>query len=158
MKISKLKKNPHNPRFIRDSAFKKLVESIRTSPWMMPIRPIVIDEDGIVLGGNMRFEAMLYLGLKDIPDDWIVQVKGWSEDQKKEFIIKDNASFGEWDWDELANNWDDYPLSDWTVDVPNFDLGRNIEEEGLPAAESQKSETEKSAIVCPSCGHEFHGK
>lgn len=124
----------------------------------MPIRPIVIDEDGIVLGGNMRFEAMLHLGLKDIPNEWVIQVKGWTEEQKKEFIIKDNASFGEWDWDELANNWDDMPLSEWTVDVPNFELGRDIEAEGLPLVETDKKDSEKSAIVCPSCGHEFHGK
>lgn len=122
----------------------------------MPLRPIVVDEDFMVLGGNMRFEAMLHLGMKDIPDEWVVQVKGWTDEQKKEFIIKDNASYGEWDWDALANNWDDLPLSEWTVDVPNFDLGRDIEAEGLPNVEAKPSE--KNGIVCPSCGHEFNGK
>jgi DNA modification methylase len=121
MKLSKLKGNPNNPRIIKDDKFKKLVKSINDFPKMMPLRPIVVDENFIVQGGNMRLKALQEIGFKDIPDEWVKQVKDLSEDEKKQFIIKDNVGFGEWDWDDLANNWDAEQLTEWGLDIPNFE-------------------------------------
>jgi hypothetical protein len=120
MKLSKLKGNPNNPRIIKDDKFKKLVKSINDFPKMMALRPIVVDENFIVQGGNMRLKALQEIGFKDIPDEWVKQVKDLSEDEKKQFIIKDNVGFGEWDWEELANNWDAMQLTEWGLDIPNF--------------------------------------
>jgi ParB-like chromosome segregation protein Spo0J len=113
-KIYKLKKHPDNPRVIKDVKFKKLVKSIQEFPEMLEIRPIVVNKDLVVLGGNMRLKAAQEAGLKDI---WIDQAD-WSEEKQREFIIKDNSSYGEWDWDELANSWDVDNLNDWALDLP----------------------------------------
>jgi DNA modification methylase len=121
MKLSKLKGNPNNPRIIKDDKFKKLVKSINDFPKMMALRPIVVDENFIVQGGNMRLKALQEIGFKDIPDEWVKQVKDLSKDEKKQFIIKDNVGFGEWDWDDLANNWDAMQLTEWGLDIPNFE-------------------------------------
>lgn len=125
MKVSQLKANPTNPRIIKDDKFKKLVESLRGFPEMMEKRPMVCvtDVDGKLfpLGGNMRLRAIQELGMKEIPDTWVTLADDWTEEKRKEFTIKDNASFGEWDWDALANEWDVQQLSDWGIDVPNFD-------------------------------------
>lgn len=120
MKISQLKSNPNNPRIIKDDKFKKLCESIKNLPKMMELRPIVVDENFIVQGGNMRLKALIELGYKEIPDNWVKQAKDFNEDELKEFIIKDNVGFGEWDWDDLANNWDTDKLQEWGLDIPNF--------------------------------------
>jgi len=121
MKLSKIKPNPDNPRILKDDKFGKLVKSIETFPQMMEKRPIVVDENGVVLGGNMRLRALqeIYGKGGEVPDSWITTAEGWSDEQKREFIIKDNASFGEWDWDMLANEWDEADLSDWGVDFPH---------------------------------------
>lgn len=117
MRIQEIKPNPSNPRIIKDDKFKKLVESIKSFPQMLELRPIVIDENNIVLGGNMRLKACLEAGLQDVP---VVRANDLTEEQKKEFIIKDNVGYGEWDWDDLANNWDVQDLTDWGLDVPDF--------------------------------------
>lgn len=119
MKINLIKPNPNNPRVIKDDKFKKLVQSIKDFPQMLELRPIVIDENNIVLGGNMRLKACQELGLKDVPT---IYAKDLTEDQKKEFIIKDNVGFGEWNWDSLANSWDDEKLVEWGLDLPNFEV------------------------------------
>jgi DNA modification methylase len=121
MKLSKIKPNPSNPRIIKDDKFKKLVKSINDFPKMMSLRPIVVDENFIVQGGNMRLKALQEIGFKDIPDEWVKQVSNLNEDEKKQFIIKDNVGFGEWDWDDLANNWDAEKLTEWGLDIPNFE-------------------------------------
>ena len=121
MKVSKLIPNPSNPRLIKDDKFMKLVTSIETFDIMLSIRPIIIDEDNVVLGGNMRLKAIQHLKMKDISDEWVRRVTGLTEEQKKEFIIKDNVGYGEWDWNDLANNWDEIKLNEWGLDVPNFD-------------------------------------
>jgi DNA modification methylase len=121
MKLNKLKGNPNNPRIIKDDKFKKLVKSINDFPKMMALRPIVVDENFIVQGGNMRLKALQEIGFKDIPDEWVKQVADLNEDEKKQFIIKDNVGFGEWDWDDLANNWDAEQLTEWGLDIPNFE-------------------------------------
>jgi DNA modification methylase len=113
--IAAVKENPDNPRFIKDSKFKKLVQSIKAFPEMLEKRPIVVDEDMVVLGGNMRLKACKSAGLFEV---WVDIAQGWSQEQKDEFIIKDNVGFGEWDWDILANEWDVEALDDWGLDLP----------------------------------------
>ena len=124
MKISKLKNNPNNPRFIKDDKFEKLKKSISEFPEMMEKRPIVCvtDTDGKLypLGGNMRLKALQELKYKDIPDNWIQMADEWTEEQRKEFVIKDNVGFGEWNWEQLANEWDSEKLEEWGLDLPDF--------------------------------------
>jgi DNA modification methylase len=120
IKLSKIKNNPNNPRLIKDDKFKKLCESIKALPKMMELRPIVVDDNFIVQGGNMRLKALNELGYKEIPETWVKEAKDFSEDELKEFIIKDNVGFGEWDWDDLANNWDTEKLEEWGLDIPDF--------------------------------------
>ena len=122
MKISQFKSNPNNPRLIKDDKFKKLVNSLREFPEMMEKRPMVCvtDTDGKLypLGGNMRLKALQELKYKEIPDAWIMLADGWSEEKRKEFTIKDNVGFGEWEWDTLANEWDVEELTEWGLDIP----------------------------------------
>jgi DNA modification methylase len=118
MRIQDIKPNPENPRIIKDHKFKQLVESIKSFPEMLKLRPIVVDENNVVLGGNMRLKACIEAGLTDVP---VVQAKDLTEDQKKEFIVKDNVGYGDWDWDDLANNWDEQLLTEWGLDIPNFE-------------------------------------
>jgi hypothetical protein len=113
--IKDIKPNPTNPRIIRDGKFKKLVQSIKDFPQMLDLRPIVVDENYIVLGGNMRLKACMAAGLKEVP---ILIADQLTEQQKAEFIIKDNVGFGEWDWEALANQWDVELLAEWGMDVP----------------------------------------
>jgi ParB-like chromosome segregation protein Spo0J len=117
VKISEVKTNPKNPRLIKDDKFKKLVKSIQEFPQMLELRPIVVDENNIVLGGNMRLKACKEAGLKEV---FIVKADNLTEQQKDEFIVKDNVGFGEWDWDILANEWDTDKLEDWGLDLPIF--------------------------------------
>ena len=114
VKISKVKPNETNPRLIKDSKFNKLVKSIKEFPEMLKLRPIVVNKDMVVLGGNMRLKACKEAGLKDV---WILKADNLTEEQQKEFIVKDNVGFGEWDWDILANKWDNVQLKDWGMDV-----------------------------------------
>jgi DNA modification methylase len=118
VKINEVKSNPNNPRIIKDDKFKKLVASIKELPQMLELRPIVVNEDMVVLGGNMRLKACKEAGLKEIP---IIKASELNEEQQRAFIIKDNVGFGEWDWDALANEWDAEQLADWGLDVPNFE-------------------------------------
>jgi len=120
VKINEVKSNPNNPRIIKDDKFKKLVASIKELPQMLELRPIVVNEDMIVLGGNMRLKACKEAGLKEIP---IIKASELNEEQQRAFIIKDNVGFGEWDWDALANEWDAEQLDEWGLDVPIFDAG-----------------------------------
>ena len=113
-KIYKIKVHPSNPRLIKDIKFKKLVQSIKDFPEMLEKRPIIVNKDLVCLGGNMRLKAAREAGLKEI---WI-DIADWSEEKQKEFIIKDNSGFGEWDWDILANEWDQNKLNDWGLDLP----------------------------------------
>ena len=125
MLINEIKPNPNNPRIIKDNKFKQLVKSIQDFPQMLELRPIVIDENNMVLGGNMRLKACIEAGLTDVP---VIHANNLSEEKKKEFIVKDNVGYGEWDWSELANNWDAQELTDWGLDIPNFDVN-NLEAE-----------------------------
>ena len=118
--INEVKSNPNNPRIIKDDKFKKLVASIKELPQMLELRPIVVNEDMVVLGGNMRLKACKEAGLKEIP---IIKASELNEEQQRAFIIKDNVGFGEWDWDALANEWDAEQLEEWGLDIPNMDAG-----------------------------------
>ncbi len=119
VKISKVNANPDNPRVIRDFKFKKLVNSVKEFPQMLKLRPIVVNEDMVVLGGNMRLKACKAAGLKEV---WILKATDLTLDQQKEFIVKDNVGFGQWDWDVLGNEWDTQQLEDWGMEVIGFDL------------------------------------
>ncbi len=114
LKLYKIKGNPNNPRIVKNDKFKKLVQSINDFPEMLEKRPIIVDENLMILGGNMRLKACQELGIKDV---WVSIAKGWSDKQKEEFIIKDNNHSGEWDWDILANSWSTLQLQDWGMDV-----------------------------------------
>ena len=125
VKISTVKSNPNNPRIIKDDKFKKLVTSIKEFPQMLDIRPIVVNDEMIVLGGNMRLKACIEAGLKEVS---IIKASELTSEQQKEFIIKDNVGFGEWNWDDLANSWDTEQLTEWGLDIPNFEV-TNLEAE-----------------------------
>jgi hypothetical protein len=125
--ISSIKANPNNPRLIKDDKFHKLVKSIQEFPEMLKLRPIVVNEDMVVLGGNMRLKACKEAGLKEVP---VILADELTEDQQKQFIIKDNVGFGEWDWGMVANEWNSEDIESWGLDIPGFDdvddLGENF--------------------------------
>ena len=135
--IGQVKPNENNPRIIKDYKFKKLVKSIQDFPQMLQLRPIVVNEDNVVLGGNMRLKACKEAGLKEV---YIIQAKDLTEEQQREFIVKDNVGFGEWDWDILANEWDVAQLEDWGLD------GFPFEEEVLEAKEDDYTEPDKIKV------------
>ena len=139
MLITQIKSNPNNPRLIKDHKFNQLVKSIQDFPQMLELRPIVIDENNMVLGGNMRLKACLEAGLTDVP---VIHANNLTEAQKKEFIIKDNISFGEHDWDSLANEWNIIELDEWGLDIPAF-ANNDIEE---------PKDNAKGGKTCPNCG------
>lgn len=114
VKLSDIKLNPNNPRLIKDDKFKKLVNSIKEFPQMLKIRPIVVNSDMVILGGNMRYKACKEAGLKEVS---IIIADNLTEDQQREFLIKDNVSGGEWDWEVLSNEWNTEQLEDWGLDV-----------------------------------------
>lgn len=126
-KVNDIKLNPNNPRVIKDDKFKKLVKSIQEFPEMLDIRPIVVNSDMVILGGNMRFRACKEAGLKEIP---VIIADNLTEEQQKQFLIKDNVSGGEWDWDMLANEWDVEQLESWGLDMPIYDAPEPIEQSG----------------------------
>ena len=129
MKLSDIKPNPNNPRLIKDDKFNKLVKSIQEFPKMMSLRPMVINGDNVVLGGNMRLKALKELGYKDIPDEWVKRANELTEDEARRFIIADNVGFGDHDWEMLANEWDADELSEWGLDVPNW--AASVDENGM---------------------------
>jgi ParB-like chromosome segregation protein Spo0J len=139
MLITLIKPNPNNPRIIKDYKFKQLVKSIQDFPQMLELRPIVIDENNIVLGGNMRLKACIEAGLSEVP---VIHANNLTEEQKKEFIIKDNISFGEHNWELLANEWNIEDLDDWGLDIPAF-ANNDI---------AEKQDNFKGEKVCPNCG------
>jgi hypothetical protein len=124
--ISKIKPNPDNPRIIKDDKFKKLVQSLKDFPEMTEVRPIVVNKEMMILGGNMRLKAMQEAEWKDVP----VTVVDWPAEKQKEFIIKDNSNFGEWDWETLTNEWDEIKLKEWGLDLPEWHESEPLEPSG----------------------------
>jgi ParB-like chromosome segregation protein Spo0J len=144
--IKEIKSNPNNPRVLKDDKFKKLVQSLKDFPEMANVRPIVVNTDMIVLGGNMRLRAMQEAGWKKAP----VQIVDWSIEKQNEFIIKDNVGFGEWDWDILANEWNESELTDWGLDIPIF---KDSEDE-LKDLSSEIDNLYRIEIVCKDEEHQ----
>jgi ParB-like chromosome segregation protein Spo0J len=142
IKVSSIKLNPENPRVIRNENFKKLVESIRTFPKMLELRPIIIDENRFIVGGNQRYRALLELGYTELEDIWVKEAKDFSKEELKQFLIRDNINAGEWDFEQLANEWEAAELSDWGLDVPIWN-------------EDKEDNTKGTGTICPSCGVEF---
>jgi hypothetical protein len=143
VKIQEVKLNPNNPRIIKDDKFAKLVKSIQELPQMLEIRPIVVNADMVVLGGNMRLKACKEAGLKEVP---IIIADNLTEEQQREFLIKDNVSGGEWDWDILANEWDVEQLEDWGLDMPTYD-NSNDEFETTLNQESISNNTDYNVLI-----------
>ena len=143
VKISEPKPNEHNPRYINKANFKKLVNSLKEFPKMLEVRPLVVDENMIVLGGNMRLKALTEAGFKEV---LVHQVLDWTDDEKNQFIIKDNSSFGSWDWEILANEWNMQKIADWGVDLPK----EMFAEDDDPIQQNTQDEIPKE--ICPTCG------
>ena len=138
MKLKDIKPNPNNPRVLRDEKFQKLKQSITEFPKMLSLRPMVIDENNVVLGGNMRLRALQELGFTDIEEAWVKRSSDLTEDEKKRFIIADNVSFGEWDWDTLANDWEVVDLEAWGLEIPQFDRPEDFDEDfSLPEGDKE---------------------
>lgn len=135
--LKDIKPNPNNPRIIKDDKFAKLVQSLKDLPEMATVRPIVVNADMVVLGGNMRLKAMKEAGWKEAP----VEVVDWDEEKQRQFIIKDNVGFGEWDWDMIANEWDAEQLEEWGLYIPKFeepvDYSNKNEEVDIDGLEGQ---------------------
>jgi DNA modification methylase len=123
VKLSKIKSNPNNPRIIKDDKFRKLVKSIQEFPKMLEIRPVVVNADMVVLGGNMRLKACKEAGLKEVP---VIFANDLTDEEQKQFIIKDNVGFGEWDWDMIANEWDAEEVEEWGLDIPDFEVKEEL--------------------------------
>jgi len=145
MKVTDIKSNPNNPRIIKDEKFEKLKKSIKEFPKMMALRPMVINEDNIVLGGNMRLKALKELGYTDVPDEWVKRAEYLTDEEARRFIIADNVGFGEHDWDILANEWDTDELADWGLEGFPF----NADELEEPIKEDRQIE------ICDKCGREI---
>ena len=126
VKLTEIIPNPNNPRLIKDEKFKQLVKSIKDFPQMLELRPIVVNDQMVVLGGNMRLKACKEAGLKEVP---IIKASELTEEQQREFIIKDNVGFGEWDWSMIANEWDAEQLNEWGLDIPDFKVEQEEKED-----------------------------
>ena len=148
VKINEIKTNPNNPRLIKGNKFEKLVRSIKDFPEMLKLRPIVVNKEMMVLGGNMRLKACIEAGLKEV---WIAKAWELTPEQEKQFIVKDNVGFGEWDWDILANGWDTKKLKDWGIDVwqPEEEIDYSVLDEIDLEEEIQTmyDQTKKSIIL-----------
>ena len=127
MRLSDINPNPDNPRVIKDAKFRKLVNSIREFPKMLELRPMVLDSTNTIIGGNMRFRALQQLGYTDIPDEWVKRAEDLTEDEKKRFVVADNIQLGDWNWDVLANLWNEDDLIDWGLTIEDVAAGKDPE-------------------------------
>ena len=142
LQLSKIQPNKHNPRIVNKAKFEKLKQSIKELPEMLKLRPIILNKDNVILGGNMRYKALIELGYKEVP---VIRAEELTERQAQEFLIKDNLSYGDWDFDILANEWDSVDLEDWGLDVWQ-------NEDDILAREEQKETKEDDKVVCALCG------
>lgn len=155
MKLSNLKTNPTNPRIIKDDKFEKLVQSLKDFPEMMEKRPLVCvtdTSDGKLypLGGNMRLKALQELEYKDIPDSWVMIADDWTEEQRKEFIIKDNIGYGEWDIEDLNLNWNVDELEEWGLDIHSYEVFDGDIDDFFE--DTDEKESKPKVVLCPHCG------
>ncbi len=155
VKVDKIKGNPNNPRIIKDDKFYKLVNSIKGFPKMLELRPVIINKDMIILGGNMRWKAAKEAGIKEIP---VMIADDLTEKEQREFIIKDNIGYGEWDWEMLANEWETEELNDWGLDVPNFDVSKDLDYSILDEADVSNQLAEMAANVKKAIQIEFESE
>tara|TARA_R110001583_G_scaffold35622_4_gene118322 strand:- start:1253 stop:1699 length:447 start_codon:yes stop_codon:yes gene_type:complete len=142
LQLSKIQPNKHNPRIVNKAKFEKLKQSIKELPEMLKLRPIILNKDNVILGGNMRYRALVELGYKEVP---VIRAESLTERQAQEFLIKDNLSYGDWDFDILANEWDSVDLEDWGLDVWQ-------NEDDILAHEEEKEPKEDDKVVCALCG------
>jgi len=145
MKLKDIKSNPNNPRIIKDERFEKLKKSIKEFPKMMALRPMVINQDNIVLGGNMRLKALKELGYTELPNEWVKRAEDLTDEEARRFIIADNVGFGEHDWDILANQWDSIELRDWGLEGFPFEI----------ETKEQEIKEDKQIEICDKCGRQI---
>jgi ParB-like chromosome segregation protein Spo0J len=145
MKLKDIKSNPNNPRIIKDERFEKLKKSIKEFPKMMALRPMVINQDNIVLGGNMRLKALKELGYTELPNEWVKRAEDLTDEEARRFIIADNVGFGEHDWDILANQWDSIKLRDWGLEGFPFEI----------ETKEQEIKEDKQIEICDKCGRQI---
>jgi len=145
MKVTDIKSNPNNPRIIKDEKFEKLKKSIKEFPKMMALRPMVINQDNIVLGGNMRLKALKELGYTELPNEWVKRAEDLTDEEARRFIIADNVGFGEHDWDILANQWDSIKLRDWGLEGFPFEI----------ETKEQEIKEDKQIEICDKCGRQI---
>lgn len=143
--LSEIKINPKNPRIIKDGRFKKLKKSVSKFKKMLELRPIIIDEDNVILGGNKRYEALVASGFTEVPESWVKKASDLTAKEKQEFIIKDNVGFGEWEIDMLRDEFDVGELEEWGLDDVDFDVGGG----GGKTDEDAVPEPPKKAITKP---------
>ena len=143
--LSQIHENADNPRQIDEKKFAKLVESLKQFPEMLALRPIVVNKENIILGGNMRYRACIQAGIKEVP---VLKATNLTPEQEREFVIKDNVSGGEWDWDILANEWDGLELEEWGLELP-------FDSDFTPEVDEVKEGTANGVKTCPNCGHEL---
>jgi len=160
MELDKIKLNPDNPRFIKDEKFKKLCNSIKEFPKMLELRPIIIDTDGMILGGNMRFRAIKELGL-ELKQEWFKEAESLTEEEKRRFIVEDNVGFGEWDWDKLSAEFEKQELEDWGLDIDKWKDDEVVEDEVPEVTENPVSKLGEVYqlgrwIYCPKCKKKHH--
>lgn len=146
MKLADLKLNPDNPRTIKPEKLEKLAQSIKDFPKMMEKRPIVYDEDKVIIGGNMRYRAIEMLGMKEIPDEWVTDASDFTQDERYRFIMQDNAEMGEHDWDLVANQYELEDLEAWGIDVPYADSDKEVEEDEAPEVSSEPAKSKLGEI------------
>jgi ParB-like chromosome segregation protein Spo0J len=144
--VKLIKPNKSNPRLIKNDKYKKLVKSIKDFPEMLEVRQIVLNKENVILGGNMRYKAALELGIKELP----VKIVDWSRQKQDQFVIKDNASYGDWDFDSLANQFDMLDMLEWGVDLPSFDEKELKEKQVVDDPFADDNE-----VVCPKCSYSF---
>lgn len=168
VKVADLRENPDNPRIISEKEFGRLVKSIQEFPEMLRLRPIIVDKDNVVIGGNMRLKACVHLGLKEVP---VIRAEKLTQAQRDQFVIKDNTNFGAWDWDALANTFEVKDLVEWGVPTPEYETAfaprtepqfadqevndDQLERKARDLAEQMIREHSTRDMICPSCGHEY---
>jgi hypothetical protein len=148
MLISKIRPNDSNPRFIRNERYKKLLSSIREFPKMLELRPIITDDSGMIIGGNMRFRALKELKYKEIPDAWVKKASQLTDEEIHRFIVEDNVQFGEWDYGLLLEKWQAMKLDEWGVEKV-----KKLDE--VPRFEPKNTKDSKEVLICPKCGYQW---